>query len=93
MLLCSADSERQVSAIAESVRAGLNEKGVTPLSIEGVREGRWALLDYGDVVAHIFTEQRRAYYDLDGLWADAERTEIADEPDIKSRKAVRGAGR
>ena len=88
-MICSAGSERQVTAIAEEVSDGLRKKGVVPLGTEGVREGRWALLDYGDVVAHIFTEGVRAYYDLDGLWADAVRTEVPEEPKPKSHVAAR----
>ncbi|MBE9528440.1 MAG: ribosome silencing factor [Proteobacteria bacterium] len=78
LVIVSAGSERQVSAIAEEITDGLKKKGQVPLGVEGIKEGRWALVDYGDVVAHVFTEGARAYYDLDGLWADAERTEIEE---------------
>ena len=76
LLICSASSERQVQAIANSVEEGLKKKNVRPLSIEGVREGRWALIDYGDVIAHIFLEPVREFYNLEGLWPEAPRVEI-----------------
>ena len=76
LLICSAASERQVQAIANSVEEGLKKKKVRPLSIEGVREGRWALIDYGDVIAHIFLEPVREFYNLEGLWPEAPRVEI-----------------
>ena len=76
LLICSASSERQVQAIANSVEEGLKKKNVRPLSIEGVREGRWALIDYGDVIAHIFLLPVREFYNLEGLWPEAPRVEI-----------------
>ncbi len=94
LVVVSAGSERQVGAIAEGILDGLKKKGETPLGVEGVKEGRWALLDYGDVVAHIFTEGVRAYYDLDGVWADAERTEIdekGEKGEGSTRKGAKGA--
>jgi ribosome-associated protein len=91
LVVASAGSERQVSAIAEEIVDGLKQKGQTPLGVEGLKGGRWALVDYGDVVAHIFTEGARAYYDLDGLWADAERTEIKEKKPAKASKAGKGA--
>ena len=75
-MICSAASERQVQAIANSVEEGLKKKNVRPLSIEGVREGRWALIDYGDVIAHIFLLPVREFYNLEGLWPEAPRVEI-----------------
>jgi ribosome-associated protein len=70
-LVCSGTSERQVQAIAKAVQKRLRESGFRPLHEEGVRQGWWALLDYGDFVFHIFTREKRAYYGLEGLWADA----------------------
>lgn len=91
LVVVSAGSERQVSAIAKEITDGLKKKGQVPFGVEGIKEGRWALVDYGDVVAHIFTEGMRAYYDLDGLWADAERTEIKERVAAKASKAGKGA--
>lgn len=80
LLICSAESERQVQAIADSIEDGLRKKGERPLGIEGVTEGRWALIDYVDVVVHIFLEPVRSFYDLEGLWAEAPATEVKDKP-------------
>jgi ribosome-associated protein len=74
-IICSGRSHRQVSAIAESVEQDLKEKGIRPIGVEGLREGHWVLMDYGDVVIHIFYEPIRVFYDLEGLWSDARRIE------------------
>ncbi len=74
-MICSAASDRQVQAIAASVEEGLKKKKVRPLSRVGVAEGRWALIDYGDVIAHIFLESAREFYNLEGLWPEAQRIE------------------
>ncbi len=72
-IICSGRSNRQVTAIAEHVERFLKETGVRPLSVEGRKEGHWVLMDYGDVIIHIFYEETRAFYDLEGLWVDAKR--------------------
>jgi len=65
-------SDRQVQAVAESVHLGLKkDHAILPLGVEGMKEGRWVLIDYGDVMVHIFQEPVRAFYDLDGLWTEA----------------------
>ncbi|MBI5969951.1 MAG: ribosome silencing factor [Deltaproteobacteria bacterium] len=78
LLICSAQSERQVHAVAVAIEDGLKKKGVRPMGTEGAREGRWALVDYGDVIAHVFFEPVREFYDLEGLWAEAPLTEVKD---------------
>jgi ribosome-associated protein len=71
-LLCSATSERQAQAIADSVVDKLREDDrVKPLLVEGATPGRWILLDYGDFIFHIFTEECRRFYGLERLWGDA----------------------
>jgi len=79
-IICSGRSNRQVSAIAEFIESYLKERGIKPLGIEGLREGHWVLMDYGDVIIHIFYKPIREFYDLEGLWADARRIDI-DEKD------------
>jgi ribosome-associated protein len=74
-IICSGRSHRQVSAIAEFVEQDLKAEGIRPLGVEGLREGHWVLMDYGDVVIHIFYEPIRIFYDLEGLWSDAKRIE------------------
>lgn len=70
-VLCSAGNERQALAIADSVELKLKAHGVRPLHVEGAPRGHWVLVDYGDLVVHVFLEERRRFYGLERLWADA----------------------
>ena len=78
-VICSGNSDKQLDAIADSVDAevykGLNEN---PWHIEGKNNKEWMILDYTNVVAHIFRKDRRSFYALEKLWGDAEITEIED---------------
>ncbi len=78
-LVCSGMSDRQVQAIADSVQAAMEGSGHELLSAEGYGEGRWVLMDFGDVVVHVFLDALREYYDLETLWADAPRLKIPSE--------------
>jgi ribosome-associated protein len=78
-LICSGRSDRQVLAIAQSIEEKMGEQGIRPLGEEGMREGRWVLMDYDDVVIHIFYDQLRCYYDLEGLWIEAPRINAPEE--------------
>lgn len=80
LLIASGRSDRQVQAVAEAVRVGLKkEHDVPPLAVEGMNEGRWVLIDYGDVMVHIFQQPVREFYDLDGLWSEAPEVPVPDE--------------
>ncbi|MFH1032074.1 MAG: ribosome silencing factor [Chloroflexota bacterium] len=70
-VICSADTERQIKAIAEEIETVLKKAGVRPYYIEGTSDSGWVLLDYGDVIIHIFTPTERKFYDLDELWSQA----------------------
>ena len=72
-ILCSGSSSRQVTAIAESIIFDLKKHGVMPLSREGLKEGHWIIIDYGHVIIHVFYEPVREFYNLESLWADAEK--------------------
>ena len=76
-LICSGTNERQVRAIAEAIEKSLLEIGVKMNHKEGYEESTWILLDYGDIIVHIFTEEKRQYYDLEHLWGDAPRVDIS----------------
>jgi ribosome-associated protein len=78
LLICSGASDRQVAAIAGEVQRQLKDAGRRPLHVEGESHADWVLLDYGDFVVHVFTEERRTYYGLDNLWGDAPRLESDD---------------
>jgi ribosome-associated protein len=71
-VITSGTNARQVRTIAEEIEAQLKEHcDVAPAQVEGLSDASWVLLDYGDVVVHVFLDQTRAYYDLDRLWSDA----------------------
>ena len=78
-LICSGRSDRQVQAIAQSIEEKMGKQGIRPLGEEGMREGRWVLMDYDDVVIHIFYDQLRRYYDLEGLWIEVPRINSPEE--------------
>jgi len=70
-LLCSAASNRQVRAIVGGIERRLRDAGRRPLHVEGESRSDWVLIDYGDFIVHVFTEEKRSYYALDNLWGDA----------------------
>jgi ribosome-associated protein len=72
-VICSGRSNRQVSAIADHIERFLKKKGVRPLGVEGKGEGHWVLMDYGNVIIHVFYSETRTFYDLEGLWVDAKK--------------------
>ncbi|WP_216612731.1 ribosome silencing factor [Myxococcus xanthus] len=78
-VIASAETDRQVSAMAENVQVQLKtgDEPLRPIGTEGFETGQWVLLDYGEVVAHLFLTDLRAHYDLEGLWADASREKLA----------------
>ena len=77
-VICSGRSDTQVQAIADGIDEHLRAKGVRPIAIEGRAHGQWALLDYGDVVVHIFYVPVRRFYDLERLWARAPHVELPE---------------
>jgi len=78
MIICSGRSDRQVQAIASSIGENLKKSGILPLGIEGEKIGKWVLMDYNDVIIHIFYEPTREFYDIERLWSDALRMEVGD---------------
>jgi ribosome-associated protein len=83
-VVCSGHSDRQVQAIADSIVIQLKEDGFTPISVEGYREGRWVVVDFGDVVIHVFLDALRDYYDIENLWHDARKVPVPQELYISS---------
>ena len=75
-IMASGRSTRQVTAVAEHIRRTLKSAGVRALGSEGLRQGGWVLLDYGDVVVHVFHRPVREFYDLESLWGDAGRVPV-----------------
>jgi len=76
-VVMTADSERQASAIADHLDEQMKKQGTSRVGSEGYESGRWILIDYGDVVAHVMSREARGFYDLEGLWADAPRFAFA----------------
>lgn len=76
-VICTGRSDRQVQAIAEHLERELRGLKWRPTAVEGLTAARWVLMDFGDVVAHIFQKQVREFYDLEGLWSDAPRLELS----------------
>lgn len=75
-IICSGRSSRQVTAIGQTILTTLKKKKIFPLSVEGLKEGHWVLLDYGHIIIHVFYEPVREFYDLESLWIDAQRIKI-----------------
>lgn len=75
-IIASGNSTRQVKAISDSIEENARQKGIRPLNIEGYNEGSWVLLDYYDIVAHVFMQETRDFYDLERLWADAPKIDF-----------------
>ena len=73
LVLMSGRSDRQVAALAEGIEEALRLHGRRPLNVEGQKNAHWVLMDFGDVVVHVFQDDARSSYDLDGLWMDARR--------------------
>jgi ribosome-associated protein len=78
-VICSGMSDRQVQAISSGVESEMDSADHEILSTEGYAEGRWVLMDLGDVVVHVFLDALREYYDLENLWTDAPRIKIPSE--------------
>lgn len=78
-IVCQGNSTSQVSAIADNIREDLREKlGVKPYNYDGYRNSQWIVIDYGDVMAHVFLPDVREFYNIEDLWSDAKITEIPD---------------
>jgi ribosome-associated protein len=92
-VICSTDSDTQVRAVADAVRNGMEESDERVWHYEGYQALKWIVLDYVDVVAHIFYKEDRSFYNLERLWGDAKKTEVKDtlaasKPAIKKRQAT-----
>jgi ribosome-associated protein len=75
-IICSGATSRQVKAIADEIDFRLSAERVFPHHIEGLPACHWVLMDYGDIVVHVFDDEAREYYDLDGLWGDAPKVAV-----------------
>ncbi len=78
-IICSGTSDRQVRAIAAAIQENLKKAKILPMGVEGEVAGQWILMDYDDVIIHIFLDTVRAFYDLERLWSEAPRMAVPDE--------------
>jgi ribosome-associated protein len=76
-LICTGDSFRQMQAIADGIEEKLKTWGVRPSHVEGYRNAEWILMDYLDLVVHIFSKDARIYYDLERLWRDGKKMDVS----------------
>ena len=77
IMIITARSERQVASIAEHIHIAMKKINNMPIGTEGMKQGTWALLDYGDVIINVFDRETRDFYDLEGLWSDAPRLDLS----------------
>ncbi len=77
-IICSGRSDRQVQSIAQGIEVDLGKEGMTPFSVEGQTRGQWVLMDYSDVIVHVFYQPVREFYDLEGLWSHAPRVNLPE---------------
>jgi ribosome-associated protein len=89
-VICSGRSDTQVQAIADAIDGTLRDRGERALSIEGMQHGQWVLMDYGDVVIHIFYVPVREFYDLERLWVRAPRVELPEPFQTQARSQKTG---
>ncbi|HJR78083.1 MAG TPA: ribosome silencing factor [Nitrospiraceae bacterium] len=89
LVLCSGESERQARAIATHVDGILSAQGDGPLSIEGAASAKWILMDFGDVVVHIFLKDIREHYALEKLWGDAKQVRIPSGQGVRTSLPAR----
>ena len=78
LIICTGRSDRQVQSIAQGIQDAVEAEGARPLSVEGLRRGQWVLLDFGDVVVHVFYAPVREFYDLERLWEHAPRVQLPE---------------
>ena len=78
-LICTGTNARQNQAVSDEIYLQMKDRGELPVSLEGYDNGEWVLLDYGDLICHVFQEKTRAFYDLERLWRHAKRVEVPAE--------------
>lgn len=81
-VIMNGKSTRHVQALAEAIEGKLRSKRIKASNAEGIQEGMWILLDFDDVVVHVFYHEQRNFYDIEGLWAEAKRLEV-EEPSVE----------
>ena len=88
LVIMTGRSDRHAQSLAQGIEEALKKRGVRPVAVEGLSHGLWVLMDFGDVVVHVFQDEARQLYDLDGLWLDARRLPVPADKAPSSRPAV-----
>ncbi len=88
-VICHGQQVRQTRAIADAIEEALKKQKLLPNHLEGYRTGEWILMDYADLIIHIFTRERRDFFNLERLWGDAPRMEVAERPKKKGSSGSR----
>ena len=83
-VICTGRSDRQVRSITDAIEEAVVKRGERPLGIEGYDEGRWVLMDFADVIVHVFQQEVRRHYDLERLWSDAPKLDLCIEQEDPS---------
>ncbi|MFO1518058.1 MAG: ribosome silencing factor [bacterium] len=102
-VICSGTSDRQMRAICDKATEELKKTGIRPISVEGYEHGQWVLVDFGDAVLHVFNEESRPHYDLEGFWKKVPRLRFTEakkrkvkaksETKVASRRKAQGSRR
>jgi len=87
LVIMTGRSDRHVSSIAQGIEEELGKKKIAPISTEGMTASTWVLIDYGDVVVHVFQEDARQLYDIEGLWMDASRVVVPGDQEQAAEPA------
>jgi ribosome-associated protein len=80
LVIMTGRSDRHTQALAQGIEEALRKKGVRPVAVEGLTHASWVLMDFGDVVVHVFQDEARQLYDIEGLWLDARRLPVPFTP-------------
>jgi ribosome-associated protein len=80
LVIMTGRSDRHTQALAQGIEEALKNVGVRPMAVEGLPHGNWVLLDFGDVVVHVFQDEARQLYDIEGLWLDVHRLPVPSAP-------------
>ena len=89
-VICSGRSDRQVQAIAQNIADELRDGGVRPLGVEGIAHGHWVLMDYGDIIVHVFHISDREEYGLERIWGDAPSLDMNVPADLRTDRDAEG---
>jgi ribosome-associated protein len=76
LVIMTGRSDRHAQALAQGIEDAMRRRGLRPVAVEGLQQGSWVLMDFGEVVAHVFLHESRELYDIDGLWLDAKRLPV-----------------